>query len=150
MGLLQPHGRHGCGDGQASIDTAVVFTGYADAVFFLEAARRVGRSVALTTEPGASRYLGAAWFAALQDLLLPLGAAKIIYDCGDRTGDALAALRHHVRTIRIDPAVLTPALTNLATKHGATVLSLPVERLVFGTDRHGENQLLEWLSASAS
>jgi hypothetical protein len=87
----------------------------------LEIARHEGRSISLITPEGASRMMGAAWFAALQDLLMALGPEEIIYDCGNHTGDVLAAFRHGISRIRIDPAIHTPTLADLATKYAVTL-----------------------------
>jgi hypothetical protein len=148
MGLLQPHGGYRRGNGQASITARIVFNGHAEAVFLLEAARRAGQRIALITPEGASALMGAAWFAALQDLLLPLDAIEIVYDCGARTGDALAALRHGVRAVRLDPGAHTLALQNLAGKSGAVLYDDRGECLAFSADPTGEKLMVNWLSAA--
>ncbi len=124
-----------------AIAPRIVITGYADAVFFLEIARQAGGPVDLITQIAASRTMGAAWFACLQDLLTPLASAAYIYDCGGFTGDALTALRHGVRFIRVEHTVLTPALANLAGKHGASITSERGECLTLPADRQGETEL---------
>lgn len=68
----------------------------------LEAGAGSGRPIIALSAPGASAYAGASWFAAL----IAEGRAEFpdvtltaILDCGDRAGDALAALRLGLREI---------------------------------------------------
>ena len=90
--------------------------------------------------------MGAAWFACLQDVLIPFGPKSVIYDCGGFTGDALTALRHGVRSIRVEPAILTPALASLAARHGALIASERGECLSLLPDCSGAAELRERLN----
>ena len=78
----------------------------------------------LATEHGASGHLGAVFFAALVAELharAPGRVGAVIYDCGNRPGDALAALAAGLKDLRVDAEAATPALLSLAAEHGAHV-----------------------------
>lgn len=90
----------------------------------LDAALLEMRKITLITPHGAAAWLGAAYFQALQRQLAKHPALdRLIYDCADITGAVLAALRHNITWVRADPAMVTPALQDLATRHGSILLT---------------------------
>ena len=94
MGLLQPHGRYGCGDGRAL--SARRFHDAASLATLLDR----GGGPALSA-PGLVAFAGPAF------LLACAGAAgatpeDIILDCGAETGRALEAVRLGARHVALD------------------------------------------------
>lgn len=92
----------------------------------LAAGAASGRSILAVSAPSASAYAGASWFAALiaaGKAEFPDVALTPILDCGDRAGDALAALglglRHLVFTGHAEAAA---RLARIAAESGATIL----------------------------
>ncbi len=68
----------------------------------LQAARSQGRAVFLCSPPGASSWLGAGWWAALQEKAggeFPDVDFVLALDCGDSAGDAMAAIRAGVKAL---------------------------------------------------
>jgi fructose/tagatose bisphosphate aldolase len=123
MGLFEPHGGHGRGDGQAEISPITVH-GLEEAKAALDAARAEGRKAVLTTAPGASAYLGAACARALADAAAayaPEALDYLIYDCGNRPGDVMAGLRAGLRHLRLDRLSCPPALEAYAALYGAVL-----------------------------
>lgn len=81
----------------------VHYLGHARAA--LAAAESLGLPVTLMSPYAASGYLGPAFFADIVELARaehPGVAVEAILDCGDAAGDALAALRHGLKAIRVD------------------------------------------------
>jgi hypothetical protein len=72
------------------------------------------------TSPSAARLLGAGYFSALSTLKPDL---IWIYDCGERPGDVLAALREGIKHIAIASSCKTPALESLAAAQGAKIFT---------------------------
>ncbi len=103
----------------------IVIHGYKDAAAALEAAAYRRITVSLITPESASSWLGAAYFQALAEKLRPHESSleSLIYDCGGCSGDVVAALRHGVNYIRADKEILTPAVLDLAGRHGAHLIS---------------------------
>jgi hypothetical protein len=115
----QPHKPYGDrdGGGVAHSSRMVRKTGQRDAapaaviVHSLEharaacrAARALGRPLCLRSAPAAAGYAGPAWFREIGLAIaeeFPDVAAVTSLDCGDAPGDALAALRAGVKTIRL-------------------------------------------------
>lgn len=68
----------------------------------LEAARSQGRAVFLCSPPGAAAWLGAGWWAALQEKAhaeFPEVEFVLALDCGEDAGDAMAAIRAGVKAL---------------------------------------------------
>jgi hypothetical protein len=62
----------------------------------LAAGAATGRAIIAVSGPGASAYAGAGWFAALVQqgkAEFPDVPLTAVFDCGDRAGDALVALK---------------------------------------------------------
>jgi hypothetical protein len=101
MGLLEPHARHGGGDGPALGREAVrapvvIVHDLSQARAALAAAEAAGRPVTLLSPPGAAAYWGALYFQSLIQLAAeahPAASFRAVLDCGERPGDVLAALR---------------------------------------------------------
>ena len=89
--------------GRRTAPRAVIVHSLADAVAALRAARALGVPVVLRSAPAAAGYAGPAWFrelAAAATEAFPDVAFVASLDCGAAAGDALAALRAGVTTIR--------------------------------------------------
>jgi len=93
----------------------------------LQTARLEGRAVFLCSPAGASSYLGAGFWKALQDKAdgeFADVAFTLALDCADRAGDAMAALRAGVRSIVFAGADQVAAkLRDMAGQMGATILA---------------------------
>ncbi len=93
----------------------------------LQTARLDGRAVFLFSPEGASSYLGAGFWKALQDKAeaeFPDLTFTLALDCADRAGDAMAALRAGVRTIVFSgPEEVAAKLRDMAGQLGATILA---------------------------
>jgi hypothetical protein len=93
----------------------------------LQTARREGRAVFLCSPPGASSYLGAGFWKALQDRAEAEFADvtfTLALDCADRAGDVLAALRTGVRCIVFAGAdEVAVKLRDMAGQTGAEILA---------------------------
>jgi hypothetical protein len=93
----------------------------------LRAAKAAGRPVRLISAPGASAYLGGGWFAAALDQARSeagWGPAAAWLDCGDRAGDALAALREGAAGVVFTGAAETARrLAAIAEGRGAALLT---------------------------
>jgi hypothetical protein len=82
-----------------------------DAMAALRAASEAGTAVLLLSPPGAALSLGAAVFKAMIDdarVHFPQVDVVAVLDCADRPGAAMNALRHGVRSVRLQasPAIL--------------------------------------------
>lgn len=93
----------------------------------LEAARQAGRAVFLCSPPGASAWLGAGYWRALQDRAdgeFPDLRFTLALDCADRAGDAMAALRAGVRSVVFTGrAEIAAKLRNMAAQSGSIILA---------------------------
>ena len=81
----------------------IVIHSLEDARAALAAAARLGVPVTLASAPGASAYVGPAWFHEVVRLAkaeFPDVEAHATMDCADRPGDVLAALRHGLDSVR--------------------------------------------------
>ncbi len=91
----------------------------------LEAARSQGRAVFLCSPPGASAWLGAGYWAALQQRAraeFPDLDFTLALDCGDAAGDVMAAIRTGVAAIVFRGAAEVLAkLQDMARQAGAEV-----------------------------
>jgi hypothetical protein len=87
------------------------------------AARALGVAVCLRSAPAAAGYAGPAWFrelavAAAEEF--PDVAISTSLDCGAAPGDALAALRAGIRTIRLRaPKAVRDKIVIIAKRRGA-------------------------------
>lgn len=91
----------------------------------LQAARSQCRAVFLCSPQGASAWLGAGYWAALQQRAraeFPDLDFTLALDCGDAAGDVMAALRAGVAvTVFRGPAVTLAKLQDMARQAGAEV-----------------------------
>lgn len=91
----------------------------------LEAARSQGRAVFLCSPPGAAAWLGAGWWAALQEKAraeFPGVDFVLALDCGENAGDALAAIRAGVAVSLFRGAAQTlERLQDMAAQAGVEV-----------------------------
>ncbi|MEO8559384.1 MAG: hypothetical protein ABI439_10000 [Rhodospirillales bacterium] len=107
----------------------VIVADWRQAQAALQTARLDGRAVFLCSPEGASSYLGAGLWKALQDKAqaeFPDVSFTLALDCADRAGDAMAALRAGVRAIvftgRADVAA---KFRDMAGQLGAKILASP-------------------------
>lgn len=103
----------------------------------LTVAATAGRRASLFSPDGASATLGAGYWAALEGLArteFPGAEFILVLDCGDRAGDALAALRAGCTAIRFVGAPdVAGKLADIAGQQGAGVIDDPLPE----TDLHG-------------
>ena len=87
------------------------------------AARALGVPVCLRSAPAAAGYAGPAWFRELTIAVaeeFPDVALSTSLDCGAAPGDALAALRAGIRTIRLRvPKKVRDKIVTIAARSGA-------------------------------
>ncbi|MGE0152284.1 MAG: hypothetical protein AB7R90_06660 [Reyranellaceae bacterium] len=104
---------------------AITVRDWAETRAALETARAQGRAVFLCSPPGASAWLGAGYWAALQErarTAFPDVDFALALDCGERAGDVMAALRAGVRVSVFHGASETLAkLQDIAGQSGAHV-----------------------------
>ncbi|MGE0735904.1 MAG: hypothetical protein AB7G15_15950 [Alphaproteobacteria bacterium] len=104
----------------------VVVHALAQAVAALRAGRAAGAEVAIWSAPGASAYLGAGYFAAMERAArraAPHAQASFVLDCADRAGDAMAALRAGVTAVCFTgPLGVRRKLADMARQCGARVV----------------------------
>lgn len=108
-------------------DPVVVVHTAAQATAALKAAVRAGRAVVLASPPAASASMGAGMFqaivAAARDAE-PDARSLAVLDCGDRPGDAMAALRAGIEAVGFrGDAELAEKLADIAEQSGARVLT---------------------------
>ena len=89
------------------------------------AATALGRTVRLRSAPGAARYAGAGWFAALIMLVreeFPSAKLEVSLDCATDAGLALAALRTGIPMVRFTgSATVKRKIAAIARAYGATL-----------------------------
>jgi hypothetical protein len=104
------------------LEVAVIIHSLGQAVAALTAAARSGRSVVLTSAPGAGGYVGPGWFSALVAAAreaVPDIRCSTFLDCGDNVGAALAAIRAEVEgVIFIGRPDVARRLADIARQHG--------------------------------
>lgn len=104
----------------------IVIHSLAHARAALSVAVEAGVAVTLASAPGAAVYIGAPVFRemiAQAAQAVPSARFTAVLDCGDDAGAALNALRHGLRTIRLDaPAETLRRVADIAGQSGATVL----------------------------
>lgn len=92
----------------------------------LEAARASGVAPVLVTPPDAASFYGAGYLGALQARALaefPDVAFRLIVDCGDAPGHALACLRAGVKLISMNPP--DDKVADIARQMGAELVRRP-------------------------
>lgn len=127
MGLLRAHVRYGGGRRGAGLTRkrqTVTVHGAAEARAALEDARAGGCDITLISAPGAAASGGPGWFMALVECAArdyPDLKIDSVLDCGDRPGDALAALRAGWKTI-VYTGPASAKIDDIAAQCDATVL----------------------------
>jgi hypothetical protein len=105
----------------------VIVADWRQAQAALQTARLDGRAVFLCSPEGASAYLGAGLWKALQDKAdseFPDVRFTLALDCAQRAGDAMAALRAGVRAIVFTgPDDVAAKLRDIAGQLGAAILA---------------------------
>ena len=92
----------------------------------LQAARASGVVPTLVTPPDAASFYGAGYLAALQDKAreeFPDVPFRLVVDCGDAAGHALACLRAGVKLISMDPP--NDKVADIARQMGAELVRRP-------------------------
>ena len=92
----------------------------------LLAARANGASPTLVTPPDAAAFYGAGYLAALQDKAreeFPDVPFRLVVDCGDASGWALACLRAGVKLISMEPP--NEKVADIARQMGAELVRRP-------------------------
>ena len=92
----------------------------------LQAARADGTAPTLVTPPGAASHYGAGYLSALQERALrefPDVPFRLVVDCGDAPGHALACLRAGVKLIAMDPT--NEKIADIARQMGAELVRRP-------------------------
>lgn len=92
----------------------------------LLAARRSGTSPTLVTAHDAASFYGAGYLGALQERAqaeFPDVAFRLIVDCGDAPGHALACLRAGVKLISMEPP--NDKVADIARQMGAELVRRP-------------------------
>jgi fructose/tagatose bisphosphate aldolase len=92
----------------------------------LLAARANGSAPTLVTPPDAASFYGAGYLAALQDKARAEFADvpfKLVVDCGDAAGQALACLRAGVKLISMEPP--NDKVADIARQMGAELVRRP-------------------------
>jgi fructose/tagatose bisphosphate aldolase len=92
----------------------------------LRAARTAGTAPTLITPQGAASFHGAGYLAALQDRAreeFPDVPFRLIVDCGDAPGHALACLRAGVKSISMEPP--NEKVADIARQMGAELVRRP-------------------------
>lgn len=108
-------------------DPVVVVHTAAQATAALKAAARAGRPIVLASPPVASASMGAGMFQAIIAAAReaePDARSLAVLDCGDRPGDAMAALRAGIEAVCFRGAPdLTEKLEDIAEQSRARVLT---------------------------
>jgi acyl-CoA reductase-like NAD-dependent aldehyde dehydrogenase len=112
---------------------AVIVHSLDHALAALAAAARMGCAVTLLSPPRAAAYMGPLLFMSIVEQARarhPAVPADAVLDCGDRAGDALAALRQGVPAIRFaGRADVADKLAAIAAQRGQRVLTDDVPAL---------------------
>ena len=93
----------------------------------LAAAAELGVPVTVLSPPGAARYQGVGYFAALVAAArhaVPDAAATAVLDCGDAPALALAALRQGIEAVRVAaPAQVRARIADIARQSGGALVT---------------------------
>ena len=133
---------------------AVTVHATAEAALALALAGKQG--VLLLSAPGAAGFLGPNWFLVIVEAAraeVPSAVHKVVLDCGDAPGQALAALRAGLREVVLHPGC--PAFAQVAAAAadiGARVRPVRPESLDLGpldlARRGARAKLAAWLAGS--
>jgi acyl-CoA reductase-like NAD-dependent aldehyde dehydrogenase len=129
-------------------EPVIVVHSLVQAIAALTAASRAGRSVVLTSGPGAGSYVGPGWFGALVAAAceaVPDAHFSILLDCGDDVGAALAAIRSEIQgVVFTGRADVARRLADIACQHGVRfVTDRPAALLDLGDDFFASPEILE-------
>ena len=136
-----------------NLGLAVIIHSLDHALAALVAAERVGRAITLLSPSGAAGSMGPLLFMSIVAQARtrhPAVPVDAVLDCGDRAGDALAALRQGVPAIRFTGrADVADKLAAIAAQRGQRVLrsELPALDLLHRTDSN--TALALWLDGVA-
>jgi hypothetical protein len=106
---------------------AIVVRDWPELEAALQKARADGTSPALTTSESAASFWGAGYLGALQtraEREFPDVAFRLIVDCGDAAGHALACLRAGVKLISMEPP--NDKVADIARQMGAELVRRPL------------------------
>jgi delta 1-pyrroline-5-carboxylate dehydrogenase len=129
-------------------EAVIVVHSLVQAIAALTAASRAGRSVLLTSAPGAGSYVGPGWFGALVAAAreaVPDAHFSILLDCGDDVGAALAAIRSEIEgVVFTGRADVARRLADIALQHGVQFVSdRPAPALDLGDDFFASLEVVE-------
>jgi acyl-CoA reductase-like NAD-dependent aldehyde dehydrogenase len=129
-------------------EPVIVVHSLVQAIAALTAASRAGRSVLLTSAPGAGSYVGPGWFGALVAAAreaVPDAHFSILLDCGDHVGAALAAIRAEIQgVVFTGRADVARRLADIALQHGVQFVSdRPAPALDLGDDFFASPEVVE-------
>ena len=116
------------------------------------AAVELGVPLTLASAPGAAAYLGPGWARALRAALareFPGLEVRIVLDCADRPGPALAALRMGVAAVRFTGrAPVARKLKDIAAARGAEVITGRLRGLDLSGEADPAAACRHWLARS--
>ena len=139
---------------------AIIVHDLAQARVAAAVAADLGAALTLATGPGAAAYLGPGWACALLAALgreFPDLEVTLVFDCGDKPGPVLAALRAGLKTLRFTGRkAAARKLAEIAAAQGAEILTGRLRALDLGPVSNGnadgetgaEAACRRWLSAS--
>lgn len=119
----------------------------------LRAAVETGTPVTVRSAPGAAAYLGAPAFRAMIETAhgeCPGADVRVVLDCGDEPGLALAAVRGGLDRVRVDLAADVRArVADIAAQCGAELDDDPAPALDLGTEADPPSACRTWLTNTA-
>ena len=108
-------------------DPVIIVHSLEDARIAAAVADELGVPVTLASAPGAAAYLGAPWFGEMIQIVaeeFPDVALSAVFDCGDKPGHALAALRHGIEHVRFTgKKSVAQKLAAIAAQSGAELVT---------------------------
>ena len=129
MGILQPNARHGSSNDQSQLEAAIVVHGLAQVEIALAAATAVKRRVLLFSSQEAASVLGYEVFIKIVEQAAqnyPNAEFSIVFDCGDKIGIALAAIRAGAKYILFKGnKKISAKISNIAKIYGVNLLDWP-------------------------
>ena len=121
-----------------------------DARAAVAAAGELGVPVTLASAPGAAGYLGALWFRELLTMIEdehPDVAIDALFDCADKPGFVLAALRQGLRRLRFTgPKATAATLAAMADDYGAEIVTGRLTALDLLDRPDAQDACRRWLS----
>ena len=118
------------------------------------AAVECGVPLFLVSAPAASSHAGALWFQGVVRRVtaeFPTVSLTAALDCGDRAGDAQAALAAGVRAVLYTgPPPVAERLADIAAQHGSVLLTDRPSALDLRDARRAEEACRGWLSGGQS